>query len=151
MVKFSLICGALLLAGVQVPAHAQDANRDVVMAPTDVASVIDRVAKHAGDFKDQFDHEIAHTMDGKPIEERAKHRADDLHDAAKKLRDVFGDKKDKNSPQVRERVDQVLASASEVNRVMADHRLTDRVQREWEMLRGDLNALASVYELTPIR
>ena len=151
MVKAYLVAAALLWTGAQIPAHAQDANRDVVMAPTDVASVIDRVAKHSGQFKDEFDHEIGHTMDGKPVEQRAKRRADDLSDDAKKLRDVFGDKKDKNAPQVRSHVDQVLAAASELNQVMEEHRLTDKVQQDWQMLRGDLNALASVYQLTPIR
>src|SRR5579883_800205 len=141
MRKMSLMIGAVLLAGAHIDLRAQDANRDVVMAPTSVSNVIDRVAKNSNQFKDEFDHEIGRTMDGKPIEERAKHRADDLQDSAKKLRDVFNDKKDKNAPQVRERVDQVLASASELNRVMQEHRLTDKVQRDWEMLRGDLNAL----------
>ena len=132
MFKAYLITGALLLAGAQIPARAQDANRDVVMAPTDVGSVIDRVAKHSSEFKGEFDHEIGRTMDGKPVEDRAKRRADNLSDDAKKMRDVFGDKKDKNAPQVRERVDRVLADASELNQVMQDHRLTDKAQQDWQ-------------------
>lgn len=135
----------------QVPARAQDANRAVVETPTDVGSVIDRVAKRSGDFKDEFDKEMNHTIDGKAVEERAKHRADDLHDSARKLRDVFGDKKDKNAPEVRERVDRVLEQANDLNRVMQDHRFVDKMQRDWALLTGDLNALAAVYNLQPIR
>ena len=149
MPKFYVLA-TLLFGATQIPALAQDANRAVVIAPTDVGSVIDRVAKRSGDFKEEFDREIGRTADGKHMEERAKHRADEQHDAAKRLRDVFGDKKDKNAPQVREQVDKVLAAASEVNRVMNDHRFTDKLQQDWTLLKGDLDALAAVYGLSPI-
>lgn len=149
--------GALLFlsAPYAIPAQQpispqQDANRAVVVGSTDVAGVVDRLAKRTGDFKAEFDKEVEHTMDGKHVEERAKRRADDLHDAAKKLKDVFGDKRDKNAPQVRQQVDKVLAAGSEVSRVVGDHRFTDRLQRDWDLLRSDLNALADVYQLTPI-
>ncbi|HUE21997.1 MAG TPA: hypothetical protein VMQ86_09960 [Bryobacteraceae bacterium] len=33
---------------------------------------------------------------------------------------------------------------------MADHRFTDKLQRDWEMVRSDLNALAEVYGLSPL-
>ena len=94
---------------------------------------------------------MSHSMiDGTRLEANAKHRADDLHTAAKKLADVFHDKKDKNNPAVREQVDKTIAAASELNRVMLDHRFTDKVQRDWDMLRSDLNALAKVYDLSPL-
>jgi hypothetical protein len=144
------IVGALLFVSIPNAVPAQDANRAVVIAPTDLGSVIDRVAKRSGDFKEEFDKEVEHTMDGKHVEERAKHRADNLHDSAKKLRDVFNDKKDKNDPRVREQVDIVLAAGSDVNRVMQDHRFTDKVQEDWKLLLGDLDALAAVYNLSPI-
>ena len=45
----------------------------------------------------------------------------------------------------------MLAAAADVNHVMSEIRLTDKVQREWELLRADLNGLAAVYSLTPLR
>jgi len=151
MSKVYLALAALLWVGAQSPVRAQgDANRAVVMSPTDVPSVIDRVAKRSGNFKEEFDKEIGHTMDAKHMEERAKHRADDVHDAAKRLKDVFGDKRDKNSPAVRDQIDKVLASGSELSKVMQDHRFTDKLQQDWLLLRSDLNALAGVYNLTPL-
>jgi hypothetical protein len=150
MSKIYLALCSLLSIGVQTPVRAQDANRAVVMAPTDLPSVVDRVARRSGDFKQEFDKEVGHTMDARHMEERARHRADDVHDAARKLRDVFGEKKDKNEPAVRDQVDRVLASGSELSKVMQDHRFTDKLQRNWVLLRGDLNALASVYNLTPL-
>jgi len=90
------------------------------------------------------------TIDGTRLEANAKRRADDLHDAANRLGDIFHDKRDKNNPAVRDQVDKTIAAASELNRVMLNHRFTDKVQRDWDMLRSDLNALARVCALSPL-
>jgi len=153
---FSIQTAALAAAGVLAmtapkPVRAQDANRDTVVTQTDVGSVVDGLVRKTGEFKGEFDHAVAHSMiDGTRIEENAKHRADDLHGAASRLGDVFHDKKDKNNPAVREQVDRTIAAASELNRVMEAHRFTDKLQGDWLTLRSDLNALASVYQLTPL-
>jgi hypothetical protein len=142
---------ALALTAMPYRAKAQDANRDTVVTQSDVGSVVDRLVKQSAEFRGEFDHAVAHSMiDGTRIEENAKRRADDLHNAAAKLGDVFHDKRDKNNPAVREQADRTIAAASELNRVMSAHRFTDKVQRDWEMLRSDLNALASVYQLSPL-
>lgn len=145
-----LMAGALLI-GSFAAARAQDANRDVVVTPSDVGAVVDKAQKLSGEFKEEFDKAISHSMvDGTRLESNAKHRADDLHDAANKLGDVFHDKRDKNNPAVREQADKTIAVASELNHIMMDHRFTDRLQRDWDMLRSDLNALAQVYGLSPL-
>jgi hypothetical protein len=137
--------------GSQIAAKAQDANRDVIVTKTDVGDIVQRLAKRAGDFKGEFDKAVEHSMmDETKLEQRAKHRADDLHDSAKRLRDVFGDKRDKNNPAVRDQVDKTLAAGADVNRIMLDHRFTDKLQRNWDLLRSDLNALAAVYDLSPL-
>jgi len=155
--SFNLIRSAVLtvslvsFAGLPRPCAAQDANRDNIMAPADVGTVVDRVERHSRDFKGEFNNAVSHSMiDGTRIEENAKRRADDLHDAAAKLGNVFHDKKDKNNPAVREQVDRTLAAASELNRVMSAHRFTDKLHSDWEVLRAELNGLASVYQLTPL-
>jgi len=143
--------GLMLAAGSFIAASAQDANREVVTAPSDVGAVVDRIQKLSGEFKSEFDKAISHSMvDGTRLEENAKHRADDLHDAANKLGDVFHDKKDKNNPAVREQVDKTIGAGSEINRIMVSHRFTDKLQRNWDMLRDNLNALAQVYGLSPL-
>ncbi len=145
-----LMAGALLMGSFAV-ASAQDANRDVVVAPSDVGAVVDRIQKLTGQFKGEFDKAIEHSMvDGTRMEANAKHRADDLHDAANRLGDVFHDKRDKNNPAVRDQADKTIAAASELNHVMLNHRFTDRLQRDWDMLRSNLNALAQVYDLSPL-
>jgi hypothetical protein len=141
---------ALLLIG-YYPAMAQDANRDTAVTMTDARAIITTLSRRTGDFKENFDKALDKSLlDGSKLEDKAKHRADDLHDASKKLHDVFNDKKDKNNPKVREEVDKVLAAAGEVNRVMTDHRFTDSLQRQWDLLRSDLNALAALYGLSPL-
>ena len=147
-----LTASLLSVAGLPRPCAAQDANRDTIMSPTDVGSVVDRLQKQSGAFKEEFGRAVSHSMiDGTKIEENAKHRADDLHGAASKLGDVFHDKKDKNNPAVREQVDRTLAAASELNRVMAAHRFTDKLHNDWDVLRGELNGLAGIYKLTPLQ
>jgi hypothetical protein len=39
---------------------------------------------------------------------------------------------------------------SEISGMMKEHRFTDKLQQDWELLRSDLNALAGVYGLTPM-
>lgn len=155
--KFTFIRTAVLTAsllpfvGVPQPCAAQDANRDTIMTPTDVGSVVDRVERQSRGFKDEFDRAVSHSMmDGTRIEENAKHRADDLHDAAAKLGDVFHDKKDKNNPAVRQQVDRLLAVASDLNQVMVSHRFTDKLHDDWGVLRSELNGLAGMYQLSPL-
>jgi len=132
-------------------AFAQDANRDAVYAKTDVADIVDRVAKRSASFKEDFDKAISHSIpDSDKLEEKAKRRADDLNDSAKNLKDVFGDKRDKNDPKVRERVDRTLSAASDLNRVMVEFRFTEKLQNDWDLLKSDLRALAAVYNLPPL-
>jgi hypothetical protein len=152
MTRILVLTASLLpLAALPRPCAAQDANRDTIMSPTDVGSVVDRVQRQTGSFKEEFDKAISHSMmDGTQLEENAKHRADDLHNAASKLGDVFHDKKDKNNPAVRDQVDRTVAAASELNRVMVAHRFTEKLQSDWDVLRGELNGLAGMYQLTPL-
>jgi hypothetical protein len=146
-----VILATIWFLGAQVATQAQDANRDVIVAKTDVSDIVQRLAKRTGEFKEEFDKAVEHSMmDGTKLEERAKHRADDLHNSARRLRDVFGDKRDKNNPAVRDQVDKTLAASADVNRIMQDHRFTDKLQRNWELLRSDLNGLAAVYDLSPL-
>src|SRR5258708_6719982 len=144
------LAAGLLFAISPTPARAQDANRDAALTVSQPRDIVERLAKRSGDFKEDFDKAVEHSLiDGSKLEDRAKKRADDLHDAAKKLRDVFNDKKDKNNPAVRDQADKVLAAGSDVNKVMTTMRLTEKLQRDWEVLRSDLHALATLYNLQP--
>jgi hypothetical protein len=146
-----VILATIWSLGAQVATQAQDANRDLIVTKTDVSDIVQRLAKRTGEFKEEFDKAVEHSMmDGTKLEERAKHRADDLHNSARRLRDVFGDKRDKNNPAVRDQVDKTLAASADVNRIMQDHRFTDKLQRNWDLLRSDLNGLAAVYDLSPL-
>jgi len=145
------LTAGLLLAISPTPGRAQDANRDAALTVSQTRDIVERLAKRSGDFKEDFDKAVEHSLiDGSKLEDRAKKRADDLHDAAKKLRDVFNDKKDKNNPSVRDQADKVLAAGADVNKVMTTMRFTEKLQRDWDVLRSDLNALAALYNLAPL-
>jgi hypothetical protein len=151
MISTAIRAGGLLVGAALCLAFGQDANRDMVYTKTDMADIVERVTSRTSSFKDDFDKAVSHTIpDTAKMEDKAKHRADDLHDSAKKLKDVFGDKHDKNDPKVREQVDRTLSAASDLNRIMVEFRFTEKLQRDWEILRSDLNAMASVYSLPPM-
>jgi hypothetical protein len=144
------VAGVLWL-GMQPQARAQDANRDAAVTLTQARDLVDRVAKRSGEFREEFEKAMNHSMEnGTKFEDRAKRRAQDLNEAAKKLKDVFGDKKDKNDPAIREQVDKTLSAGGDVGRVLATSRFTDKLQHDWEVLRADLNALAQIYSLSQI-
>lgn len=135
----------------QLALRAQDADRGAVYTKRDIGEIVESLAGRTESFKHEFDRAVEHSLlDGTKLEDRAKHRADDLHDAAKRLRDVYHDKRDKESRQVRDEVDRTLGAASDVNRIMDNHRFTERVQHEWDVLRSDLNGLADAYGLSPL-
>ena len=138
----------LACAGMPGIMQAQDRDRDSVMATTDARNIVRQLARITGEFKEHFDDAVRHTD---VREDRARRAADDLHDQAKHLEDVYRDKHDRRDHEVREQVDRTLAAGSSINRIMEDHRFTDRLQHDWGMLRSQLNALAEVYSLSPLR
>jgi hypothetical protein len=153
--KSNFVCAICLAAGVlfatQPVARAQDANRDAALTLSEARDIVDRLAKRTGEFREEFEKAVEHSMlDGSKMEDRSKKRSADLHESAKKLREVFQDKKDKNNPAVRAQVDKTLAAGADVNRVMASIRFTEKLQRDWDVLRSDLNALAQIYRLSPL-
>ena len=48
-------------------------------------------------------------------------------------------------------VERVMRQSNEVNSIVRRTRFGTKVEREWEILRSDLNTLAGVYNLRPIR
>jgi len=148
----ALLAAGALWISMGVAARAQDANRDVVVTKADVGDVVERLSNRTGEFKGEFDAAVSHSMiDGTRLEDRAKKCADNLQDSAKRLRDVFHDKRDKNNPAVRDAADRTLAAGSELSQVVQSHRFTDKLQKDWDLLRSDLNALAQVYGLSPVQ
>lgn len=140
------------VAGAAPALKAQDANRDIVVAATDMRDIVERLEKRTDTFKESFDKAVEHSSLGETKrEDRAEDRANDLHNAAKNLKDEFEDKKDKNNPEVRKKADRTLAAASDLNKVMRSHRFTDELQREWSLIRTDLNAIAAMYQLSPLQ
>ncbi len=142
---------AVLLRGPFTPLSAQDAKPAIVETHSDVSALLERLALRSGDFKEAFDAAVSHhAIDDTRIEVMANHRADDLHDAAKQLADIFRAKKDENNPAVHDQADKTLAVAGELNRVMLNSRFPDKLQRDWSVLFSDLNALAEVYDLSSL-
>jgi hypothetical protein len=56
-----------------------------------------------------------------------------------------------NPPRTRRSVGDAIAVSQGINRVMLRRRLDPEVQRQWDIVRGELNRLADVFELPSIR
>lgn len=107
-----------------------------------------RVEKGVKVFSKRFDKELDKSiLEGSDFEQAIDKRADKLADAmdgvASKVR------KDKYND-ARERLDRALQLAHDVNEVMIERRFSDRLEREWDGLRADMNVLATHYGLDPL-
>ena len=56
-----------------------------------------------------------------------------------------------NPPRTRRSVEDAIAVGQNINRTMIRRRLHPDVQRQWDIVRGELNRLAEVFELPRIR
>lgn len=151
------IAGACLLAAGLLAAPARPArgaqappSQVRIYTATDIAGVLDRLERQA----DRFDDAFADALDRSVLKDtdqasRLNDQADKLEDEIGKLKSAYKDGKDERK--VRERLDRVLATASDINLVMLERRFVDDVQQKWSEIRAELNGLALAYSLTPLK
>jgi non-canonical purine NTP pyrophosphatase (RdgB/HAM1 family) len=107
------------------------------------------VANRTAGLRVRFDQALLQGIQGgRPSEAKARKHSRDFDKAAQKLRLIFAAKQEKNDPAVRTQVEKTLAAAAEIQRVILVNRFNAELRREWEALRGDLNALAQIYSLS---
>jgi hypothetical protein len=88
-------------------------------------------------------------LDGTRREDRLNERVKDLEKALDKLRSEF-DRKE-NYAETKAEIREVLIIASDINGVMLRRNLRADVEEQWQVLRRELNILASVYFLPGLR
>lgn len=151
----SLAVGAIfvvLLAGVS-PAHAQwraerrDDRRD---DRVNVERIINQVESRSDAFRRSVDRALDRSrLNGSRQEDRLNEEVKQFARAVDRLRSDF-DRRD-NRDDTRRNVDRVLREADEIGRAIGRANLERNVGREWAGLRADLNTLANVYNLRPLR
>ena len=161
----SLTVGAIfvvLLAGV-APAHAQwraerrDDRRDDNRL--NVERIISQLESRSDAFRRSIDRALDRSrLNGSREEDRLNEEVKQFARAVDRLRSDF-DRRDNrdnrdyrdNRDDTRRNVDRVLREADSIGRAIGRANLERNVEREWAGLRADLNRLANVYNLKPLR
>jgi hypothetical protein len=147
---FSLITAGLLLTSLVSTATAQGRYRGRRYSKGDVDRIIKRVEDRSDSFKRLVDRSLDRSrLDGTRREDRINDQVADLETSLDDLRREF-DRKDSYFD-TRAEVERVMREAEDVNGVLRRLRFNNAVQREWALVRADLNKLAGVYNLRLLR
>lgn len=111
---------------------------------------VDRLIRQAENRSDQFvrifDRALDQSrLDGSLREDRLNVRAMDLERQLNIMRQQFN--RTNNHMYIRSQVASVINTAQGINNVMRNRRLNPVVERQWLLLRADLNRLAAVYNI----
>jgi hypothetical protein len=111
---------------------------------------VDRLIRNAENRSDRFVMLFDRALDDSRLngtirENRLNDRARDLERELNVVRQEFN--RTGNYYEIRSHIASVLSSAQGINNVMRNRRLNYMVEREWWMLRSDLNRLAGIYNL----
>lgn len=144
---FGLFVLALMLTA---PGLAQGRYRGRVYSKADVDHIIKRVEDRSDAFQKMVDRNLDRSrLNGSKREDNINDQVKDLEKALDDLRREF-DRKD-SFRETRREVERVMSEADEVNALMKRLRFDASVEREWQLVKADLNKLAGVYELRLLR
>ena len=116
----------------------------------EVDAVIRRVETRSDEFIKLFDKALDRSgLDGSEREDRLNERAKNLERALDDLRREF-DRKE-SYVETRPEVRKCLNLAEEINDVMKRRKMGAQTERQWGLLRAELNTLADVYGFAPVR
>jgi hypothetical protein len=133
-----------------VAADAQGRARGRVYAKVDVERIIKRVEEQSGSFRKAVDRQLDHSrLNGTRREDRINAQVKQYDRSVDELRREFS-RRD-SWMETRGNVERVLREASDVNRIIREAEFGPRLEADWNQLRRELNTLADVYNLKPLR
>lgn len=139
-----------LSALVASPALAQSQARGRNINKGDVERIIKRLENNTDRFEKAVDRQLDRSvLDGTRSEDRINDRVDDLEDATDRLRSRF-DRSD-DWMETRSDVEGVVRAADVINGLFDRVRAYSPVRSSWAMVRADVNTLAGVYRVRPLR
>ena len=144
-IGLATICAVLILT---VPSEAQRRRtpRQRGYTKNEVNNIIKRVETRSDAFIKLFDRALDRSrLDGTNREDRLNEYARNLEKALDELRSEF-DRKE-SYVETRPEVRRCLDIATNINVAMRNRRLGGETERQWALLRAELNALADVYTL----
>ncbi len=150
----ALFAAGLMLTLLALPSQAQRRGRGGYRAPEytkgQIETIIRRVENRSDEFVRLFDKSLDRSrLDGTRREDRLNEQARDLERDLDALRRDF-DRTDRYTD-TRAQVSRVLNTAAGINQVVSRRRLGGNTERQWSLLRVELNALADAYNLRPLR
>lgn len=154
MKRLSIVVGTVLaLCWVALPATAAGAEgrvRGRVYTKSDVQRLINRVEDRSDVFRKAVDRQLDHSrLNGSRREDRINEQVKQYDRTVDQLRAEFS-RRD-SWMETRGNVERVLRQANDVDHIMHDTNLGRGVDNEWSTLRRELNTLADVYNLKPLR
>jgi hypothetical protein len=147
-ISLAVVCAVLILS---VPGEAQRRRspRQRGYSKVEVNAIIRRVEDRSDRFVKLFDKSLDRSrLDGTNREDRLNEYARNLETALDQLRREF-DRKE-NYVETRPEVRRCLDIAMNINVAVRNRRLGGETERQWALLRAELNTLADVYGLPMI-
>ena len=148
LIPLAAVCALLILS---VPGEAQRRRRPIRRGYTkaEVNSIIKRVEERSDRFVKLFDRSLDRSgINGTEREDRLNEYARNLETVLDDLRGEF-DRKE-NYVETRPEVRRCLDIATNINVAVRSRRLGGETERQWALLRTELNTLADVYGLPAI-
>ncbi len=147
---FGLFAVIGLLAISVATAQAQGRYRGKAYSKADVDRIIKRVEERGDAFRKAVDRHLDRSrLDDTKAEDRINRQVKQLEEALDELRSEF-DRRDRWQ-ETRANVEKVIGEANEINALMRNGRFGPAIEREWTLLRADLNKLAGIYNLRQLK
>ncbi len=144
------VTALVLVALVSSPAFAQGRARGRQYNKGEVERIIKRLERNTDAFKKAVDRQLDHSvLDGTKREDRINDRVSDLERATDRLRGRF-DRSD-DWRETRSDVEDVVQEARNINGLFDRVRAYSRVSSSWASVRTDINTLAAIYNVRPVR
>lgn len=144
---FGLFAAALILTA---PVSAQGRFRGRSYTKADVDRIIKRCEERSDAFTRMIDKNLDRSrLNGTRREDNINDQVKDLEKALDELRREF-DRRD-TWRETRREVESVLRESDEINALMKNARFNASVEREWQLVKADLNKLAGIYEVRQLR
>jgi hypothetical protein len=150
--SFTALTVCCLVLAIVSPSFAQRRGpvRGRAYARVDVDRLIRQAENRSDQFVAMFDRALDRSrLEGTIREDRLNERAMQLERELNIVRQEFN--RTNNPYSVRSHVSNALNVAQSINTVMRNRNLHPAAERQWMLLRSDLNRLAAVYNLRQLR
>jgi hypothetical protein len=140
----------LVIVSGPVTASGQGLYRGRAYTKGDVERIIKRVEDRSDSFRKIVDRSLDRSaLDGTRREDNINEQVKQFEKALDELRSEFS--RQDRWLETRHHVEKVLSEAGDVNAIVRRHFLRPVIEREWALLRADINRLAGVYDLRTLK